>query len=151
MGEDVNWLHGERIECPQCHQPLYRVDHSPFYDEDFLYCDQCPIHVEVSRYDPAYDQVVRTLPPGHDYATRMRAIEARLKPCSCGGAFRYDAPRRCPVCHAPVIVHDPTGIDLSLWSDLVLPDAPDPTDEELEKEEQRLAPYIRADDLWRDE
>jgi hypothetical protein len=85
MDEDVNWLHGERIECPQCHQPLYRVDHSPFYDEDFLYCDQCPIHVEVSRYDPAYDQVVRTLPPGHDYATRMRAIEARLKPCSCGG------------------------------------------------------------------
>ena len=35
MNEEENWLHGKQIECPNCHQWLYRVDHSPFYDEFF--------------------------------------------------------------------------------------------------------------------
>lgn len=28
------------------------------------------------------------------------AVEAALEPCACGGAFRYDAPARCPSCRS---------------------------------------------------
>lgn len=28
------------------------------------------------------------------------AVEATLKPCQCGGRFRYDAPPRCPTCRS---------------------------------------------------
>src|SRR5690349_7695854 len=61
LNEETNWLHGERIACPSCQQPLYRVDHSPFYDEHLLYCDRCPIRVEVSFYDPVYHHLTQTL------------------------------------------------------------------------------------------
>lgn len=112
VDDEVNWLTAERVACPACHQALYRVDHSPLYDEVFLYCDRCPIHVEVSYYDPVYDDVARAQPSGKAFKAFMRALEARLKPCSCGGAFRHDAARRCLACHAPVIVDDPAAVDL---------------------------------------
>lgn len=150
--DEANWLHGERIECLSCHQPLYRVDHSPFYDEYFLYCDRCPIRVEVSYYDAVLKQVTQTLSPDQSdaYIALMRAIEARLKPCVCGGTFRYDAPRRCFTCHTPVILDDPANIDLFPWIDYPLPDTPKHTAEELEEEERWMAQFIRAEDKWQD-
>jgi hypothetical protein len=150
MEDDDNWLHGERIECPNCHRALYRVDHSPFYDDDFLYCGRCPIHVEVSFYDPRYGEMARRPGPKPDPVQFMRAIEAELKPCACGGNFRYEAPRRCLYCHAPVITDDPHGVDLLFWSDLHLPGAPDPSDAEAEEEQRQFAPFIRTEDLWKE-
>src|SRR5262249_29333407 len=135
IAEDDNWLHGAKVVCPSCGQALWRVDHSPFYDEDFLYCDCCPIHAEVSFYDPAYTAVARDFPRFTE--AFRRALEGRLKPCSCGGTFRYDAARRCLACHSPVIVDDPSGVDLSFWSDLLLSDGSDWTDELMEAEERR--------------
>lgn len=148
MNEETNWLHGEPIECPACHQPLYRVDHSPFYDEHFLYCDQCPIRVEVSFYDPVYQHLTQTLSrdEGDTYVTLMRALEGRLKPCICGGTFRHDAPRRCFSCHMSVIIDDPDGVDL--WDGRFSTD--DPTHEELEEERRWMAQFIRTEDKWRD-
>lgn len=46
-----NWLNAQIIECPQCKEKLYRVDHSPFSDDDTFYCDSCEKRVEVSFYD----------------------------------------------------------------------------------------------------
>jgi hypothetical protein len=145
----MNWLHGARIACPSCHQPLYRVDHSPFYDEHFLYCDRCPIRVEVSFYDPVYTHITRRLAQdeGERYVALMRALEARLKPCMCGGAFRHDAPRRCFTCHTSVIFDDLEGVDL--WDGRFASDAP--IHEEGEEEERWRAQFIRAQDIWRDE
>jgi hypothetical protein len=37
-----------------CHEQLYRVDHSPFYDCYFLYCDHCPMLADISFYDPSW-------------------------------------------------------------------------------------------------
>jgi hypothetical protein len=120
VDEEANWLYGEHFECPNCHQQLYRVDHSPFYDEYFLYCDSCPMRVEVSYYDPVYKHIDKHIrqtiskDESDMYTALMQAIEARLKPCACGGSFRHDSPRRCIICHTPVIIDDPIGIDL--WS-----------------------------------
>jgi len=60
VDEEINWLHGEQVECSNCHQQLYRVDHSPFYDEHFLYCDSCPMRVEVSYMERWMAQFIRT-------------------------------------------------------------------------------------------
>src|SRR5579884_2738134 len=100
MDEEEDWLHGERFQCFHCHQRLYRVDHSPFYDEYFLYCNRCPMRVEVSYYDPVfervYKQVRQTYRTGEAelYVALMRAIEPHLKSCLCGGIFCHNAPRR---------------------------------------------------------
>jgi hypothetical protein len=148
MGEDDDWLHGAKVICPSCGQALWRVDHSPFYDEDFLYCDQCPMHVEVSFYDPVYDALARDFPRGN--VASLRAVEARLKPCTCGGTFRYDAARRCLTCHAPVIVENPAGINLAFWADLYpSSDGSNWTDERMKAEERRHAPFTSTEDLWR--
>jgi len=148
LDEETNWLHGEPIACPACYHPLYRVDHSPFYDEHFLYCDHCPIRVEVSFYDPVYQHLRQTLSPddGDTYVALMRVLEGRLNPCICGGTFRHDAPRRCFSCHTAVISDDPIGVDL--WDDRFSTN--DPTEEEVEEMSRLMAPFIRTEDMWRD-
>lgn len=155
MNEEENWLHGEQIECPACQQQLYRVDHSPFYDEHFLYCDRCPIHVEVSYYDPVYERLYKQIyVPGNDQPQEdadtclMHALEARLRPCTCGGAFRHDASRRCFSCHAPVIIENPLGIDLYRWCAALLSDGVDLTDDVLEEEARWMSQFVRAEDKW---
>jgi hypothetical protein len=152
VNDEENWLHGERIECSGCHQWLYRVNHSPFFDEYFLYCNCCPIRVEVSFYDPVVkqgEQQVRQASEarqGERYVALMRTLEERLKPCRCGGRFYHDAPRRCFTCHAPVISDDPIGIDLyPAWMDVSEPDA------SLEMQaEQWAAQFTRTEDIWQD-
>lgn len=152
VNDAENWLHGEQINCSQCHQLLYRVDHSPFYDEYFLYCNRCPIRVEVSSYNPVFKQVEQQVKQasearqGEWYMTLMRALEERLKPCRCGGRFCHDAPRRCFTCYAPVISDHPNGIDLYPgWMDVDEPDA------SLEMQaEHWTAQFVRTEDIWQD-
>lgn len=136
------------MACPSCHQPLYRVDHSPFYDEHFLYCDRCPIRVEVSFYDPVYHHLTQTLSrdAGEKYTALMRALEGRLKPCICGGTFRHDAPRRCFRCHTPVISDEPDGVDL--WDGRFSTE--NPTQQEVEEVGRWMAQFIRTQDIWRE-
>lgn len=141
-GDGDNWLNAAKIDCPACGIALYRVEHSPFIDASYLYCDRCPIHADVSWYDPAYGALPRgDGHPSHD------VVEAALNPCACGGTFRYAAPRRCLTCHAPVIVDEPDGIDLTWWSPII--DDADPSDEAIEADEQRHAAFERKTDLWR--
>lgn len=152
MNDEENWLHGERIKCSRCHQWLYRVDHSPFYDEYFLYCDRCPIRVEVSFYNPVLKLVERQVRQAPEtgqrelYQALMRAIEARLKPCLCGGTFRHDAPRRCFTCYTPVISDHPNGIDLYPgWMDVSELDA------SLEVQADHwTAQFTRTEGIWQD-
>jgi hypothetical protein len=151
VDEEENWLHGEQIQCSHCHQRLYRVDHSPFYDEYFLYCSRCPTRVEVGYYDPVFQQVDKlvrqTSKMGEKglYAALMQAVEAHLKPCHCCGNFYHDAPRRCFRCHMPVISENPDGIDLfPEWMDN---DSPDDLSEQ---EERWLAQFVRAEDIWQE-
>jgi hypothetical protein len=102
------------------------------------YCDRGPVHVEASSYDSVYTAVAQEL--ARDGEPFRQVLEVRLKPCTCGGTFRHDVVRRRLVSHVPVIVEDPSRIDLSFW-----------TDEFMEAEEQRHAPYTRTDDLWKDD
>jgi hypothetical protein len=78
-----------------------------------------------------------------DRAELMRGIEARLRPCLCGGHFRDAAARRCHVCRAEVIV-DGSGWDL--WPGFF--GSGDET-EELERQVQQFTDeHIRRTDVW---
>jgi hypothetical protein len=154
MNDEENWLHGAQIECSHCQQQLYRVDHSPFYDCYFLYCNRCPIHVEVCYYDPVFKQIsqqVRQAPlseRGEMHQLLMQAMEAHLKPCFCGGIFLHDAPRRCFVCHTPLISTNPDGVDLfPVW----LVSSPDDDAAFLEWQAQGdrwTAQFERTENIW---
>jgi len=152
VNEEENWPHGEQIHCPHCHLLLERADHSPFLDDYSLYCNRCPIRVEVSSYDPVVEQVQNQVrqATGTDqgeryYGALMRAVEARLKPCRCGGVFCYDAPRRCFRCHTPVISEHPQGIDLyPEWREDL------ENDEIIKRTEHFEAQFIRKKDIWQE-
>jgi hypothetical protein len=115
-----NWLHAAWVVCPACGQWLLRLDQSPLDNSAHLYCDRCPVRMEVVPYGPEYEQIVQSARPHQEDKKRyaaavMRGIEARLKPCTCGGTFRFDAPRRCFSCTAPVILADPEGVCVDLY------------------------------------
>jgi hypothetical protein len=145
MSATSAWLHGEHLRCPRCQSDLWRVDHSPYYDEAFLYCDSCPRHAEVSYYDPHYNHAVP------DETVRIERIETRLKPCVCGGHFRFAAARRCLTCWTPVIVADPAGVDLFYWEPYFDEETPLPPEGELKQAEQEMSRFARTADLWLDE
>jgi len=99
------------------------------------------------HYDPVFQQVRQASGTGRGerYGALMRAVEARLKPCLCGGVFCHDAPRRCFRCHTPVISENPDGIDLfPEWMDGSLPDVLS------EQAEHWTAQFVRAKDIWQE-
>jgi hypothetical protein len=142
-----NWLHSEMIVCPHCHHQLYRVDRSPMCDEWLLYCNQCAGRVEVSYYNPEVqafrDEIGKETGSSarEAYIALRRAIEVRLKPCSCGGQYQFNAPRRCHICQ-DVVIADDSGVDL--WPEIAGIEN-DPTPEEAALYEQFDAEYVRHD------
>ena len=161
MPADDMDLRAERLSCPHCGEDLLRVDHSPLYEDHLLYCDRCANRVEFSIHDPAYVDIVREAigsqtrqdAPGHASAVEvhalMHAVEARLKPCSCGGHFRHDAPRRCHACQGEVIAGEPA---VDLWPGFcdLDDDADEPPAEQIQRIEAFEQRHIRRGDIWRD-
>jgi hypothetical protein len=150
-GAEDNWLRAARIACPRCRRELFRVDHSPHYDDILLYCDRCANRVEISLYDPVYDAIAGAVMERGEEGSlaQLRAVEARLRPCACGGRYRHDAPRRCDACLAQVIVDEP-GVDLWPGYCDLGGENREPTDEEVALIEQFEATYIRRRDVWQD-
>ncbi|MCG5447649.1 hypothetical protein [Micromonospora hortensis] len=147
MGEpdevDENWLNGEDVTCRECHERLHRLDHSPLLDCYFLYCDSCPMRVDVGYYDKTFRTIADALPSeDRAYPTLMAALEARLRRCDCGGRFRDSAPRRCHRCSTVLTdISEPSGVDVwpGWWTD--------ETDTG-SLEETFTARYFRTEDLW---
>ena len=101
---------------------------------DLLHCETCGATTSVSHQDlgdihlgfvkglpgpyaiarSAMDRQIQAEFPGPVLTRRQyhRAAEATLEPCQCGGAFRYDAPPRCPSCRSMSDQWDvdPTGV-----------------------------------------
>lgn len=153
---DDNWLHVAVFPCPGCREPLFRVDHSPFADDYHFYCDQCANSVEISFYDAVTRAIDRgiasrgdTDPSWERERVKRHIIEARLRPCVCGGQYESDAPRRCPLCQAVTIADWPEDVDLwpgYMWWE----EDRDPTPEESERAEAYITQTVRQRDIWRD-
>jgi hypothetical protein len=137
-----DWLNPGFVECPSCHVRLYRVDHSPLYDEHWIYCTTCPRHVELGFYD----QVVSKLPRDD---TRWSHIERLLKPCTCGGTFAFAAPRRCPTCSC-VVLDGASNTDLfpEVFGVLALGPDQEPSEQQAAELEAWERHCVRSEDLW---
>ncbi len=66
-----NLLNAQIIECPQCKEKLYRVDHSPFSDDDTFYCDSCEKRVEVSFYDEKRRKIFKRFQGNNTFFTKI--------------------------------------------------------------------------------
>ncbi len=104
--------------CDACAEPFaIRPRHAGHAELDFFYCDRCPRAALVSRGDPKaigfwsgletrrldlVDDPSSTPEAAvRDNLAVYAAIEAALRPCPCGGRFRFLADLRAPCCAAP--------------------------------------------------
>jgi hypothetical protein len=138
---DDEWLNPGFVACPSCGIRLFRVDHSPFYDEWWLYCTRCPRHAEVSYYAPIVAKLRR------DGAIESR-IEALLRPCTCGGTFSFAASRRCPSCSSVVLAAE-SGADIfpEVFGAPAGPDG-EPSEQQTAEAEAFERNFVRREDLW---
>jgi hypothetical protein len=120
-------------------------------DDWLLYCERCANRVEVNKYAPLLLEWRRSTQI-RDYSifrAEMDFIEERLRPCSCGGHFRANAPRRCPYCLTEIIT-GVYGVDLWPVYYRVEEDEVDHlTDEQIAIVGQFEETHIRRDGLWK--
>ena len=147
-GDDDHWLASYSVHCETCQAELLMLEHSPFENGYYLYCDTCPKRVDVSVYDSIFQQIERQVRAAHSpneieehYLARvMPAVEARLRPCSCGGHFRHGARPRCLHCGTPVA---DAREDFNVWF-------PDHRDADIARYETLIQQLILSEDLWQE-
>lgn len=144
--EHENWLDAKVVQCPSCKVPIFQIVHSPFIEAWRIYCNRCPRSVEVSFYDEAVEPVWERFNATGDREQLFREIESMLRPCDCGGAFKFEASRRCFLCHGVVTEATHVDVDPVFGGEL---EEREPTEEEEELYEEYRQDFIREDDLWR--
>jgi hypothetical protein len=90
------------LTCPHCALQT-TIDqeypyHSGFSDMGFLYCDSCPNTFVFSSCNKSYNRFAGEKHPWSLNAREKRNLEKHIRPCSCGGRFRFSAFPRCPHC-----------------------------------------------------
>ena len=109
--ENDDWLASEIVECHHCRTKLLWLEHSPFENGYYFYCDSCLKRVDVSIYNSVFCEIEESqkikfedleLWQKNYFEAIMPLIEERLLPCDCGGNYRFEAVRRCLNCSAPV-------------------------------------------------
>ena len=82
------------FKCPQCDESYeiqnYNMGFSGAWE---LRCDSCPNTLMVNLYHPPMDKLRNE---------RHSKIEKALRPCECGGNYRFGAPHRCLKCHSVI-------------------------------------------------
>jgi hypothetical protein len=80
--------------CEHCGGTFrYRIIHNGFNDSAYAYCNKCSFTVLLSGWTQAAKRAALRI---HQRITSD--LEVLLKPCPCGGAFRYTADPKCPHC-----------------------------------------------------
>ncbi len=98
------------LTCPACHKTINTkgIYHAGFGDEAFLYCDRDSSVLTFNAYDDTYRRLVpdkMPWPPGAGGSLttqEQNQIEKTLKPCPCGGIFRFQNVPKCPHCGASI-------------------------------------------------
>ena len=90
------------LTCPHCRKKIRLRQkhpyHAGFSNRAFLYCDSCASILLFGSYNPRYTGIVGQKHPWMLSPAEKERVESRLKPCPCGGRFRFDAHPRCPHC-----------------------------------------------------
>ena len=106
-----DWLKSDFIQCQNCKADLLWIEHSPFENSYYLYCNSCPKRVDVNVYDSIFrkiedgikEEVGEELFRVKYFDLIMPVVEENLAPCECGGKYLFEAIRRCVYCNFPVI------------------------------------------------
>ena len=141
---DDNWLDAAHLACPSCCAALFRVIHSPYCDNWRLYCDACPIAIEVSFYDSHVAELRARAGDGNP--ALLDAISRDLAPCTCGGTFHYAAARRCFSCKSAVVTD--AGVDLFPFTGCEM-SGDDPTDDQWAIFEDYESQFLVPTAVWR--
>lgn len=96
----------ELIRCSSCDTQLLVIEHSPFENGYYLYCDSCPVRMDISIYDKKFEEVESELKKKYEnfyeredcLEILLSRLEKYLKNCSCGGHYRFDSKIRCLSC-----------------------------------------------------
>lgn len=124
----------KNISCPHCKKPISvrGIYHAGFGDEGFLYCNNDSTVLTFSAYDENYEKLVPKKMPwpprvGGELTKREQGlIEQHLRPCPCGGSFKFKNKPRCPSCgksierlidsiHYIVIQRNIDGDKIQIW------------------------------------
>lgn len=94
------------FKCPSCKHEYEITSYNAAYAEAIVMnCDSCSISLWVDLYDK--DTKFGYLANYAEYTPQfIRELEDSLKPCQCGGAFRYGAPLRCKACKETVPIKE---------------------------------------------
>jgi len=92
------------LNCPHCHKVIHLKQkypyHAGFSNQGFIYCDSCPNIFEFHSYNQSYISVLgKHIHPWSLSSSEKKKVEDNLKPCPCGGYFRFNAYPRCPHCN----------------------------------------------------
>ncbi len=95
------------IRCKSCGSKYRLSGHWPHHAGDsevgFLYCDKDSTVVTWSAFDERYlDVADGKNSPWSLLRQEQTAVEAALKPCPCGGTFKFENKLLCPDCGAPL-------------------------------------------------
>lgn len=90
------------MTCPSCSKIIKLKQehfyHAGFNNQGFLYCDSCTDIFEFSSFNPFYVELVGNKHPWSLSKEEKQMIENHLRPCPCGGHFRFSAYPKCPYC-----------------------------------------------------
>ena len=150
-GDDDHWLASYSVHCEKCQATLLMLEHSPFENGYYLYCDTCPRRVDVSVYDSAFQEIEQQVSDTHTAQEMdsnylglvMPAVEARLRPCACTGHFKFGITPRCLYCATPV-ANAREGFNV--WP----ADHDDADTEQTQRDEALLQQLILNEDLWQE-
>ncbi len=98
------------IRCPNCATPLtVQVIHGGFSSLIPFTCPEDSTVTTVFIYDRTIDDILGGYPTTAWNEEQYRKVEARLKPCPCGGRFRRDVVPKCSACGKDLRVKLPSG------------------------------------------
>src|SRR3989338_5439487 len=91
-----------RLTCPRCHKALHLRQpypyHAGFGEQGFLYCNKDSTVLTFSVFDRRFQKLIGEKMPWTLNSKDKSNVERALKPCPCGGRFRFKNPAKCPHC-----------------------------------------------------
>lgn len=95
--------------CPHCNASYDLEFFNAGWDYSIeMRCDSCPTSLYFSSFDKYYARISRRYCGSWNLSSAQEVVAA-LKPCDCGGQFRYDVPYRCKYCCEPIDINGLTG------------------------------------------
>ena len=91
--------------CRRCKRsiPFKGPYHAGFSNQAFLYCDKDPTVMVFDSFNSYYNNIIHGKHPWVLTSKEQYDVEQHLKPCPCGGMFKFRNKPRCPNCNQHIV------------------------------------------------